>query len=257
MARFASRFGSSLANFASSGLNLLFPLRCACCQTDLAEQEDHVPLCPLCYRRIVPEKWICCRHCGGAIAEESQLAEGCFRCKNPPLLFDTVVTIGEYDSILREIILQMKQSRRKHLAITMGRLLAQIRFRELAELSAEMIVPIPMYWRRRLRRGMNSPEQFARSIGQKLAIPVENRLLVRCRNTLPQSGLPRKQRFHNVRGAFRLRSHRPLQDARVLLVDDVLTTGATCSEVAGLLKKAGASMVAVAVIARAQGSEKN
>jgi predicted amidophosphoribosyltransferase len=88
-----------------------------------------------------------------------------------------------------------------------------------------------------------------------LNIPVRRRLLVRCRNTLPQAGLQPLQRFRNMRGAFRVRRGAGVEHARVLLVDDVLTTGATCSEAAKMLKQAGASMVAVAVVARAQGTK--
>jgi ComF family protein len=170
-------------------------------------------------------------------------------------LFDTVVTLGGYHSGLRDVIFRMKLPQHESLAQVMGRLFAQKRFVELAELRVDMIVPIPMYWTRRLRRGTNSPELLARCLGQKLGITVRRRLLVRSKKTLPQSGLSPKQRFRNVRGAFRVRTPHLLQDARVLLVDDVLTTGATGSEVVRILKKAGASMVAVAVIARAQGKE--
>ena len=78
-------------------------------------------------------------------------------------------------------------------------------------------------------------------------------ILVRRRNTLPQASLAPSRRFENVRGAFRVRRPETVKGARVLLVDDVLTTGATCSEAANVLKQAGVAMVAVAVIARAEG----
>jgi ComF family protein len=176
-------------------------------------------------------------------------------CKDPPLLFDTVVTIGGYRDNLREAILRMKHPRHENLALALGRLFGQKRFSELDELEAEMIVPVPMYWKRRLRRGTNSAEFLARCLGRKLGLPVRRRLLVRCKNTEPQSELSPIKRFSNMRGAFRVRLAQRLRGARVLLVDDVLTTGATCSEAAAALKKAGAAMVAVAVVARAQGRE--
>jgi ComF family protein len=255
MTELASRVGSALANIASGALKLLYPPRCAYCHVDLPEPEDHLPLCSACCRRLVPEKWIGCRRCGGAIPEESPTSDRCSRCGNPRLMFDRVETLGGYHTTLREVILLMKHARHEPLAIAMGRLLAEKRFRELADLRAEMVVPIPMYWSRRLRRGTNSPEVLARCLAEKLGIPVERRLLFRSRDTLPQSGLPPRQRFRNVRGAFSINTRRRLQGARVLLVDDVLTTGATSGEAAGVLKQAGASLVAVAVVARAQGIE--
>ena len=234
----------------------MFPPVCAFCHVDITEPADHLLLCPECCRRFVPEKWISCRHCGGAISGEED-SDHCSLCREPPRLFDRVVTIGGYHSDLRDVVLRMKYPQHAPLATAMGRLLFDKRSSELADLHAEIIVPIPMYWRRRLQRGVNSPEIISRCLEQKLGIPVRHRLLVRCRNTRPQSELlsPR-QRFRNVRGAFRVRSRSQVSGARILLVDDVLTTGATGSEAAHVLKKAGASMVAVAVIARAQGSEK-
>ena len=135
----------------------------------------------------------------------------------------------------------------------MGRLLAQRRRDRLLELQADVVIPIPMFWARWLHRGTNNPEVLASCLGKSLGIPVRRRILVRHRNTLPQADLPPSRRFQNVRGAFRVRRGATLKDARVLLVDDVLTTGATCSEAAKMLKRAGAAWVGVAVVARAQG----
>jgi ComF family protein len=249
------RVRDSLANIAAGGLNLLFPPHCAFCRADIAEPVDHVPICTECCRRLVPEKWIGCRHCGGVIFGDGESPEHCSLCKDPPLLFDRVVTIGGYRDNLRDAILRMKHPQHENLSLAMGRLLGQKRFGELDELEAEMIVPVPMYWMRRLRRGTNSAELLARCLGRKLGLPVSRRMLVRCKNTQPQFDLSPKKRFSNMRGAFRVRWPRQLNGVRVLLVDDVLTTGATCSEAAAVLKKAGAAMVAVAVVARAQGKE--
>jgi len=147
----------------------------------------------------------------------------------------------------------MKRRRSEPLSAAMGRLLAVRRARPLKDLDADLILPVPMYWARKLARGTNSPEVVARCLAQQMRIPVSCRTLRRYRNTLPQKDLPVGQRFRNVRGAFAVRRSYDLQGARVLLVDDILTTGATCSEAAGVLIKAGAAMVAAVVIARAQG----
>ena len=102
MAGLVRRVGYSLANLASGGLNLLFPPRCAYCHADIDVMTRKI-ICRFvaeCCRRLVPEKWIGCRHCGGAIPDESwQLGDHCSMCKNRPLLFDTVVTMGGYQAI--------------------------------------------------------------------------------------------------------------------------------------------------------------
>ena len=110
-----------------------------------------------------------------------------------------------------------------------------------------------MYWTRRLFRGTNSPEILARHLARHLGIPLAGGMLIRCRNTLPQAHLPPGKRFQNVLGAFRLGAPYDLRGAKVVLVDDILTTGATCSEAAKVFKRAGAAMVVAAVVARAEG----
>jgi len=155
---------------------------------------------------------------------------------------------------LREIVLRMKRPSHDALSTTIGRFLALRRRRALLAFRPDLIVPIPMYWTRRLERGTNSADIIARCLGQGLRVPVRHRLLLRIRNTLEQKDLLPRERFRNVRGAFVVRKHPHIEGARVLVVDDVLTTGATCSEAARMLQLAGAAHVAAAVIARAQGT---
>jgi len=177
--------------------------------------------------------------------------EDCIRCRKTPLKFDAVVALGSYHAGLRYSVLRMKLPAHDVLSMAFGRLLAERRRELLLGLCADVIIPIPMFWTRRLGRGKNNPEVLASCLAKPLGISARRGVLVRCRNTPPQAGLPPSQRFRNVRGAFRVRRPDVVKGARVLLVDDVLTTGATCSEAAKMLKQAGASMVAVAVVARA------
>jgi ComF family protein len=150
----------------------------------------------------------------------------------------------------------MKTLAGEPLSLALGKLLAIQRRELLEEFSPEVIVPIPMYWGHRLRRRTNSPDFIAQSLAKFLEIPVKRYCLKRCKKTRTQSNLERRERFRNVHGAFQVRFARQIRGRRVLLVDDVLTTGATCSEAAKILKQAGAAMVAVAVIARAHGGKR-
>lgn len=177
----------------------------------------------------------------------------CDLCRGRRLRFDGAVTFGSYDGRLRELVLRMKTRREEPLSLAVGRWMSRQLGERLAELRADVIAPVPMFWTRRLLRGVNSPEILAESLGGRLGLPVR-RVLVRTRNTLPQYSLPPSKRFPNVRGAFRIRRGYDLGGARVLLVDDVLTTGATSSEAARALRSAGAEAVLVAVAARAPGA---
>jgi len=111
-----------------------------------------------------------------------------------------------------------------------------------------------MFWTRRLVRGTNSAEILAEVLAGQLQVPLARGMIVRCRNTLPQARLKPRERFANVRGAFRVRAGYAWDGLRVVLVDDILTTGATASEVAGVLKRAGVARVAVVVLARGTGA---
>lgn len=169
--------------------------------------------------------------------------------------FDTALPLGDYDGLLREAVLKTKRLAHESLSLALGRLLAQRRCGELAKTCPSVIVPVPMHWWRKLRRGVNSPEIVAGCLARHLKVPVVRQAVVRRRNTLPQKDLLPRERFRNMRGAFRIgrRNRVVWKDSHVLLVDDILTTGATCSEVARLLKQAGAKRVSVAILAKAQG----
>ena len=168
--------------------------------------------------------------------------------------FDAVVALGAYRNELRHAVLRMKQPEGDPLSGAVAGLLWVRRSAELTRLAADLIVPIPMHWARRFQRGTNSPERVAAVLGRRLKRPVAYRLLRWRRKTKLQSELSPKERFRNVRDAFRTARGRRVEGARILLIDDVLTTGATCSEAARTLKLAGASMVGAAVVARAEGN---
>jgi ComF family protein len=242
-----------ISRLAAVGGALLFPRRCTYCDAELADQDGDGLLCVECLTRLGPTTWHGCRRCGGEVLECSFLPSRCMLCRDTPLSFDAAVTLGSYHAGLRDVVLRMKRPSHDALTAAMGRLLVRRRGEQLAEHQADVAIPIPMFWARRLVRGINNPDVLARCLGKSLRIPVRRDLLVRHRNTLPQADLPPSRRFQNVRDAFRVRRADALRDARVLLVDDVLTTGATCSEAARMLKQAGAASVVVAVIARAQG----
>ncbi|MBN1394690.1 MAG: ComF family protein [Pirellulales bacterium] len=233
-----------------AGFDLLFPPRCAFCHVELIDPPPDFDLCPDCEIRFGPEEWIGCPRCGAPRNADYSI-DDCPSCQNLQLWFDSVVALGNYHAELRDAVLKMKRPWHDPLSVAMGWLLWKRRRAELARVQADAIVPVPMYWRRRLKRGKNHSETLARCLAKSLGVPVCWNVLTRRRNTQLHSGLSRAQRFRNVRGAFQVKRPERVRDMRILLVDDVLTTGATCSEAAKTLKRAGAATVAVAVVARA------
>ncbi|MBX3415435.1 MAG: ComF family protein [Pirellulales bacterium] len=255
-ARAGGPFGAEYAakrarQIGSSALSLLFPARCTFCRADLVDRSAQPFACESCEGELVETNVPRCVRCGAKGADAD--AQACADCRRTKLWFDRVVTLGTYDGPLRSAILQTKTARVDLFAVTLASLLARHRRALLAAAEADAIVPIPMHWRRWLRRGTNGAAIIAARLSHELGLPLARDALSRRRSTRLQSGLLRTQRFENVRGAFRSTGRYHFRGANVLLVDDILTTGATASEAARILKRAGASRVVTVVLARTSG----
>jgi ComF family protein len=150
-------------------------------------------------------------------------------------------------------VLRIKRPQERALAISLGHLLAHEKNSDLTAWQVDAVIPVPMHWSRRIWRGANSPETIAERLSRRLAVPLASHLLIRRRRTQPQASLSPTRRMANVRGAFRADKHPDLKGARLLLVDDIMTTGATLNEAAKVLRRAGAAFVGVVVLARAEG----
>lgn len=231
--------------------DLVFPPRCAFCSEDLTGPHHGLFLCQGCQHSLAIEGRSFCPRCGAAAAEGA----GCRQCRTARLQFEFVVPLGPYVGELRDAVLRMKRPTGEMLAANIGRLFCLHCGGLLRERRPDVIVPVPMHWTRRLARGTNSPDIVAEMIGNCLGVPVLSHGLARTRATLPQKDLPPKSRIANVRGAFRACQQERVRGASVLLVDDIVTTGATCNEAARIVRAAGASRVGVAVIARAERAE--
>ena len=234
------------------GLDMLLPPSCVWCGVDLRHVRDRIFLCRRCRQTFLCWQGPVCLRCGCEVAgsPDSTVAD-CVNCRREKFRFATVFPLAPYRDEPRAAILAMKHAGAFPLAQALGRLLWKCRRRRLLEFAPEVVVPVPMHWTRRMRRGTNSPETVSESLAQNLRVAWPLRALTRARATRRQTDLAPGRRFHNVRGAFRVSSRGDLAGRRVLLVDDVLTTGATCSEASRVLLEAGAAEIAVAVIARA------
>jgi ComF family protein len=156
--------------------------------------------------------------------------------------------------LLREVILRMKHQNGESLAEAVGDLWAEHSGSRLRQSGAQVIIPVPLHWRRRWTRGYNQSEALARALASSLQLPCKPSWVRRTRHTPQQTSQTRAQRPENVRGAFKAGSGARLRGVTVLLVDDVLTTGTTCSEASRALREAGAAKVMVAVLAHGSGS---
>jgi ComF family protein len=179
--------------------------------------------------------------------------DGCPRCRAERFHFDQAVSLGRYEGLTRQAALRTKRSSERALALAVGELLSRQFVGGWQGLRFDAVVPVPMHWSRRMWRGANCPDTLCEPIGRHLGLPVASHILTRAKRTQPQANLSPGRRRRNLRGAFQATQHADLPGARLLLIDDIMTTGATVSEAAKTLKRAGASFVAVAVVARAEG----
>jgi ComF family protein len=241
--------GQYLKAWLTPGLDLVFPPCCALCRGELETSRQGL-ICDDCRGDLVDPHPACprCATSGARID-----GGACLRCKDERYSFDAVARLGSYGGSLRSALLRIKQSSERGLAVALGDLLAAEREVEWRAMELDGVVPVPMHWSRRLWRGANSPETIAERVARRLGLPLAPHLLARRRRTAPQASLPPSRRVTNVRGAFRAAKHSDLAGARLLLVDDIMTTGATVNEAAKMLRRSGAASVCIAVLARAEG----
>jgi ComF family protein len=163
------------------------------------------------------------------------------------------MAIGYYGGVVRDLVLRMKKSRNESLSLAAGSLLSQRVEQTLQPALPDLVAPVPMHWMRRLTRGVNAAELVAESVAKRLHRPLYIDLLRCRRKTRKQGTLTPHERRKNVRGAYSIFRTSPLRDAHVLLIDDVMTTGATANELAKVMLRGGAREVSIAVVARGVG----
>jgi ComF family protein len=226
---------------------LVYPPVCVSCQH--ATAEPHA-LCAHCWAGIGFISRPCCERLGtpfsvdigGQLLSPQAIAD--------PPVFARARAVARYDETARALVHRLKYGDRTELAIALARMMA-LAGRELMA-DCEVIVPVPLHWTRGWRRRFNQSALLARELGRIAGRPVALEAVIRVRRTATQVGLSREERRENLRAAFRPGSaaRQQIQGRRVLLVDDVLTSGATANAVSRALLKAGASAVDVLTFAR-------
>jgi ComF family protein len=231
----------------SHGLfSLLFPDECRVCERPL-KGFSRVPVCQDCLRDPAPlSAEFFCLNCRTPFRNSFPLdSEGrCMLCRNGQRGFDEAFCYGAYEGTLRKLIHLFKYSGIHRLAKPLAAMLADAVPRDR---QFDLVTAVPLHWRRRWQRGYNQAELLGKAIARRRGIPTRN-VLRRGFSTRAQAGLSNAQRRENVAGAFRAR--RRVAGLRILLIDDVMTTGATAGACARALKKAGAKSVSLAALAR-------
>ncbi|HEX5103682.1 MAG TPA: ComF family protein [Pirellulaceae bacterium] len=234
--------------------DLLFPPRCASCGQECRSRDGTPLLCASCLAELQPSPLPACRRCAMPCPAADADGKDCYDCRGRRLLFEEVRALGVYQGPLRDVVLRIKHYHHEPLAAALGQLLAERMQQQPLFQPPDLIAPVPMHWLQRMWRGTNAADTLARSLARALGTRISGGLLV-CRRMLRrQSRLLPEERRANVRGAFRVSRLSNVTGARVLVIDDVMTTGATAHEAARTLLAAGAASVNIAVVARGTGN---
>jgi ComF family protein len=240
---------------AESLFATLFPADCRLCSTPLIKI-SRLPVCEECLAAMRPIAGGVCATCGERLISPYAFGEDqgeplCGLCRRLAPPFAKAVAYGSYDGGLRELIHLLKYEQVRPAAAVLGRMLHEA-MQGLDIAAGTVVVPVPLHGKKRRQRGFNQVDLIVRE-----ALKLESRSMVpgldvleRQRETQSQIGLTSHQRRENVRGAFLVAHPDQISQREVLLVDDVYTTGTTLSECARVLKRAGASKVSVATVAR-------
>lgn len=235
--------------FFKSFFDLILPHRCIACG-DIVDSGGLV--CKKCFENIDFITEPCCNICGVPFdyADEKQLV--CINCLNDNPAFDLARSVFVYDGVGRKLAIAFKYADRTEatnyfslLMVNAGKI-----FFNNPDFLPDLIIPVPVHRKKLILRKYNQSALLAKSISQKTGIKYNYSVLARTKNTKPQSEFGKKDRFKNVKDVFAIKDNAIIKDKNVLLIDDVLTTGATVSECAKVMKKNGAKKVYILALSR-------
>lgn len=231
-------------------LNLLYPTTCIECEQDICGADPHTLFCGHCAAAVIRFPDHVCFVCNAPFVSDAATSHSpnhrCGACRENPPSFSKAITPFLYEGPLATAICQFKYHKKPHLAIPLAGLIVE----DIAKISFDDVMPIPLHPDRLRSREFNQSLLLAKQIAVTLSRPYFIDAMIRIRKTPPQVGLSRKERDENIKGAFLVTQQNEIKDRRILLIDDVYTTGATLREGARTLMDAGAKEVMVATIAR-------
>jgi ComF family protein len=252
-ARIAAAAGQMMRDAAGGLVAVVMPDDCRVCERPRLDA-SRLPVCKDCLSSF----WLIldpvCGVCGRPLLPESQAGstEGrlCALCRRGVYAFDAARSFAAYDPSLMRTVTLLKHEAIRPLAKWFGQKLADVARHSLSGISAQVVVPVPLHPERQRQRGYNQAELLARAVAGQLGLPLETRAIQRQIPRPPKLRLSRHERWETARGAYAALPGGRIDNRRVLLVDDVFTTGATLDACARALRSAGAAQVAAVTVAR-------
>lgn len=239
-----------LKDFLNHLVNIFYPKICVVCRLALSNGAVDNLVCRQCWSKIERNLPPICAICGRQIRNKQITKRVCLNCQRRIFHFDRALAPYIYEGVLKELIHKFKYEGKDYLGKTLSSLWKDfIRQYQQTLCFFDLIIPIPLHKTKLREREFNQAEFFGKQISAQLGLNLSLGNFIRIRQTQTQTKLPENQRWDNVRGCFELRQPSEICGKNIILVDDVLTTGATCSEAASVLKSAGAGCIFVITLA--------
>jgi ComF family protein len=229
--------------------DVVFPPQCMACGTVL--RENKLSFCPDCFSQIGFIRSPLCLLCGQPFSEPGESDHICGACLLAGPAFSVARALGQYERVLMDVIHRFKYGGKTSLGERLGEFMANFSYPSLVITDYSLIMPVPLHPRRLKQRGFNQAMILAREVSRRFSLQLDFLSLQRTVFTEPQVGLGKDMRERNIRGAFHVADAGRIKGEKIILVDDVYTTGSTVKECARILLKNKAEKVAVLTLARA------
>jgi ComF family protein len=239
---------TTLQDVLRPALDAVYPRFCAVCDGAVSSETGY--LCHECLTGLPIVHFPFCDRCGVPVAGKIDHIYTCHDCEERGPAYEQARSAARFEGAVRELVHQLKYNQAFWVVPDLTDLLEAAFRAHFAEAGVELIVPVPLHRARHRDRGYNQSALLAGALSRRLRVPASPRLLRRVKDTGTQTHLTAAARLLNVRGAFHVASPRMASGRSVLLVDDVMTTGATLDECARVLRKAGAARVLALSVAR-------
>lgn len=224
-------------HFMKELLNYFYPPRCPICDDIM---EPGIDVCEACRGQVEIASEPVCKRCGKPLRDETR--EYCADCVKHIHIYRQGKAVFVYKAGIKKSMYRFKYSNRREYAQFYAKTAADMYGEWILRQGIEVIVPIPMYRPKQRKRGYNQAEVFARALAKQLDMPIKTGIVTRVRDTIPQKELNDRQRKQNLKNAFQLGPN-IVEYSKILLVDDIYTTGSTIDAVAEMLLSGGASEV--------------
>lgn len=230
--------------------DIVFPSRCVICGAILGSGEK-IRICPECLLQISFIESPICPRCGLPFVNYEGADHLCGECASLKQYFSVARSVGKFEAPLLDAIHQFKYKGKIAVGETIGKVMAEFEYDSFSPKGYSLIMPVPLHQKKLKERGFNQSVILAKEVAVRHSMQLDFKTLKRTIHTEPQTGLGRKQRGKNVKGAFEVTDGERIKGEKVVLIDDVYTTGSTVRECARVLVKNGATEVAVLTLARA------